>query len=82
MEVKNWVSAGYIKADKIQTGMIVAHLGEFSGEVRIGHLVGTAINFSSVQATGAAFGSLSVGGSGLSKKSVTIDDVTINYWGY
>lgn len=39
MEVKNWTSAGYIKAERIDANMIVAKLGEFSGQVKVLDLI-------------------------------------------
>lgn len=87
MELKNWTSGGYIKLEKIPVNSLAATLTELPGEVKVGHLISSAINSNSVQASGAGFdslnaNSLSVGGTGVSKQSATIGGVTINYWGW
>ena len=43
MEVANWTSAGYIKANKINADSIVAKLGEFSGQVKVQDLLVTDV---------------------------------------
>lgn len=41
MEVANWTSSGYIKANRINADSIVAKLGEFSGQVKVQDLLVT-----------------------------------------
>lgn len=43
MEVANWTSSGYIKANRINADSIVAKLGEFSGQVKVQDLLVTDV---------------------------------------
>lgn len=74
MEVKNWTSAGYIKAERISVDSIVSRIGTFSGDVYIGHVTSEAISTKSISCPNGHVGALSsnsftLGGSTLSKQT-------------
>lgn len=73
MEVKNWTSAGYIKAERISADSIVSRIGNFSGDVAIAHVTSDAINTKTISCPNGQIGALSsnsftLGGSALTKK--------------
>lgn len=71
MEVANWTSAGYIKADRIDANTIVAKLGQFSGQVSVQDLLVQ----DAVVCRRVAMGALSITASA-KWKNVTVDGTT------
>ena len=85
MEVKNWTSAGKIRADRIDAETIVAKLGEFSGDIKVtdlyvnDYLGVKRISTNYIEASTIVMG---IGGAALSKEVATINGETIYYVGW